>query len=112
MFGNMLVSIPARAFMPIRGGSDVFSTERWKSTGTSLFTPVKQDIYVNVGKYDQISAAQGSFFTADLDGNYQNSVTGRLRPAVDFSGIRRKLYCLLYRSALLNLDLYVLASFK
>lgn len=66
----------ARSFMPIRGGSDVFSTEDWKPTGTSLFTPVKQDIYVNVSKYDQISAAQGSFYTADVDGNYQNSVVG------------------------------------
>ncbi|XP_052776970.1 uncharacterized protein LOC128214510 [Mya arenaria] len=67
-----------RSFLPVRGGSDVFSTEEWKATGTSLFRPLKQDLYINIHKYDQISAAQGSFFTADEEGSFSQSLVGHV----------------------------------
>lgn len=76
MPGELLLR--GRSFLPVRSGSSVFTTEEWKSSGTSLFTPVKHDLYINIQKYDQITAAQGSFFTADESGNFSHSVVGNV----------------------------------
>ncbi|XP_060597352.1 uncharacterized protein LOC132751220 [Ruditapes philippinarum] len=84
--------IRGRSFLPVRGGCDVFSTEDWKPTGTSLFCPVKQDVYVNLHKYDQITAAQGSFFTADEGGDFQSSVVGHVIHLWRFDKVQRKQY--------------------
>lgn len=81
-----------RSFLPVRGGCDVFSTEEWKTTGTSLFCPVKQDVYVNLQKYDQITAAQGSFFTADDSGNFQSSVVGHVIHLWRYDEVKRRQY--------------------
>ncbi|KAL4236661.1 hypothetical protein ACF0H5_005046 [Mactra antiquata] len=87
---NMMIR--GRSFLPIRGGTDVFATDEWKSSGTSLFCPVKQDVYLNLQKYDQISAAQGSFYTADDCGNFQSSVIGHVIHLWRFDKKIKKLY--------------------
>ncbi|WAR23184.1 hypothetical protein MAR_036853, partial [Mya arenaria] len=56
------------------GTDNWMNREEWKATGTSLFRPLKQDLYINIHKYDQISAAQGSFFTADEEGSFSQSL--------------------------------------
>ena len=65
-----------RSFLPIRKDSGIYYTDEWKPSGTAIFCPVKQDLYINMTKHDQISAAEGSFFTADEQGNISKSVMG------------------------------------
>ena len=55
----------------------MYYTDDWKSSGTAIFCPVKQDMYINMTKHDQISATEGDFFTADEQGNITKSVVGR-----------------------------------
>ena len=55
----------------------MYYTDDWKSSGTAIFYPVKQDMYINMAKHDQISATKGDFFTADEQGNITKSVVGR-----------------------------------
>ena len=79
MFFNYIyqfIYFSGRSFLPIRKDSGVYYTDEWKPSGTAIFCPVKQDLYINMTKHDQISAAEGSFFTADEQGNISKSVMG------------------------------------
>ncbi|OWF37681.1 uncharacterized protein LOC110467160 [Mizuhopecten yessoensis] len=67
-----------KKFLPVRKNDTTFITEDWRSTGTSLFKPLVQDIFVNLVKYEQFSMSEGTFFVADSFGNYSNSVTGQV----------------------------------
>ena len=67
----------------------MYYTDDWKSSGTAIFCPVKQDLYINMSKHDQISATEGGFFTADEQGNISKSVMGRQRLSLCNSMKRR-----------------------
>lgn len=88
--GDLLVR--GRSFLPVRSGNDIFMTEEWKSSGTSLFIPLKDDLYINVHRYDQITAAQGSFFTADGSGNFNCSLVGNVIHLWRYDKQHRKQY--------------------
>ena len=68
--------IVGQRFMCIRKSESVFATEDWKELGTSLFMPVSQDLFINTNKYEQLSLSEGSFFVADMQGNYSRSASG------------------------------------
>lgn len=81
-----------RRFLPIRKGDAIYCTEEWKSTGTSLFHPVTQDLFVNLVKYEQFSVSEGNFFVADKMGNYTRSVTGKVVHMWRYDKVKRKLF--------------------
>lgn len=81
-----------RSFLHLRGGNDLFSTENWKSSDTSLFCPVNQDMYINVCKYDQVSVAGGTFHVKCHDGTVYHNVEGHVLHCWRFNHQEKRLY--------------------
>lgn len=67
-----------RQFVLLPRNSSTFVTTEWKSTGTSLFLPLKSDTFINLQKFEQITVSDGNYFIADDSGNYSRSVTGKV----------------------------------
>ncbi|XP_060082075.1 uncharacterized protein LOC132561367 [Ylistrum balloti] len=81
-----------RKFLPVRKNETTYITESWRSTGTSLFKPLVQDIFVNLVKYEQFSVSEGSFFVADAYGNYSNSVQGHVLHMWRYDKAKKELF--------------------
>ncbi|XP_033738526.1 uncharacterized protein LOC117326046 [Pecten maximus] len=81
-----------RKFLPVRRNETTYITESWRSTGTSLFKPLAQDIFVNLVKYEQFSVLEGTFFVADHAGNYSNSVTGQVLHMWRYDKTKKELF--------------------
>ena len=64
------------SFLRIPAHKNVHETEDWKGQQTTMYTPVKNDIMVNVRNIEQFSFSTGSFFVADENGTYQGSEEG------------------------------------
>ncbi|KAL3868254.1 hypothetical protein ACJMK2_041085 [Sinanodonta woodiana] len=81
-----------RTFLPISADAGVYQTDEWKPSGTAMFHPVLQDQYINIKKFDKISAGQGSFYTADRSGNYSKNLTGNVLHLWRYDKQEKKLF--------------------
>lgn len=74
---QQMKTILGKRLIPISRNSGVYSTTEWKASGTSIFCPVMHDLFLNIHKYEQITTSQGDFFTGDIHGNYEKTISGK-----------------------------------
>uniref|UniRef100_A0A0B7A6H3 Uncharacterized protein n=1 Tax=Arion vulgaris TaxID=1028688 RepID=A0A0B7A6H3_9EUPU len=70
----------------------VFHTEDWSPSGSTLFSPLTEDLMINTRNIEQFSCSQGNFFVAGQDGVYSKTISGEVLHLWRFCPQKRKLF--------------------
>ncbi|XP_014663293.1 PREDICTED: uncharacterized protein LOC106805994 isoform X2 [Priapulus caudatus] len=69
-------SARCRNFLRLARNPCVLQSEQWKPGYETLYTPLQEDVMINLRHTEQISFSSGCFFIADMAGNYLKKDSG------------------------------------
>ncbi|BFY99210.1 hypothetical protein BsWGS_02250 [Bradybaena similaris] len=70
----------------------IFHTEDWNSSGSTMFSPVTEDLMINTRNIEQFSCSRGNFFVAGVDGVYSKTISGEVLHLWRFCPQKGKLF--------------------
>ncbi|XP_059176704.1 uncharacterized protein LOC131956272 isoform X2 [Physella acuta] len=77
---------------PHLDSDSIFHTEDWQPSGSSLFTPLTEDLMVNTRNIEQFSYMRGQFFVSGVDGTYSKTINGEVLHLWRYCSQRKKLF--------------------
>ncbi|CAG5117290.1 unnamed protein product [Candidula unifasciata] len=70
----------------------IFHTEDCNSSGSSMFSPLTEDLMINTRNIEQFSCSRGNFFVSGADGLYSKTISGEVLHLWRFCPQKRKLF--------------------
>ncbi|KAK3783347.1 hypothetical protein RRG08_044353 [Elysia crispata] len=86
--------LSGRRFLTLYKGNcnSVYHTEEWLPCGSTLFSPLTEDIMVNTQNIEQFSSTHGQFCVSDESGQYSTTLTGQVLHLWRFCPKKQKLF--------------------
>ncbi|RUS83858.1 hypothetical protein EGW08_008399 [Elysia chlorotica] len=75
-----------------KNNNSVYHTEEWLPCGSTLFSPLTEDIMVNTQNIEQFSSSSGQYFVSDERGQYSATLTGQVLHLWRFCPTKQKLF--------------------
>ena len=96
-------TLTGRRFLTLYKGNcnSVYHTEEWLPCGSTLFSPLTEDIMVNTQNIEQFSSTHGQFCVSDESGQYSTTLTGDYCTS-DFVNVKTVFYLFCKQQSFFN----------